>query len=337
MSRPTTPLRILVIRRDNIGDLLCTTPLIRALRAQLPEAYIVALVTRYNEAVLAGNPDIDALFSYTKAKHRLQGESIAGIYLRRLKIIYDLRRLKFDCVLLPGGAQSSSLRFAKWISPKQILIRDDADRVAGPHEVEQCCHLLARMGLRFETPPARVEVNQDRLGKLLAGLPENWRSSGGQVIGLHISARKKSQRWPAENFAALARVLHEKHHAVFILLWAPGRNNDPLHPGDDQKAEQVVSLTRDLPIHPMPTTRLDELIEALSICDMVVCSDGGAMHLAAGLGKPVVAMFGQSGADRWRPWGVPYRLLQKPSLEASDIQVEEVADAALNLTKLSEA
>ena len=67
--------RILVIRRDNIGDLVCTTPLIRSLREQLPGAYIAALVTRYNMAVLARNPDIDALFSYTKAKHLEPGES----------------------------------------------------------------------------------------------------------------------------------------------------------------------------------------------------------------------------------------------------------------------
>ena len=53
--------RILVIRRDNIGDLACTTPLLRALRSQLPDAYLAALVTQYNAAVLAGNPDLDAV------------------------------------------------------------------------------------------------------------------------------------------------------------------------------------------------------------------------------------------------------------------------------------
>jgi heptosyltransferase-3 len=62
--------RILVIRRDNIGDLVCTTPLLRSLRRQLPNARIDCLVTRYNQAVLQDQPDIDSLYAYTKAKHR---------------------------------------------------------------------------------------------------------------------------------------------------------------------------------------------------------------------------------------------------------------------------
>ncbi len=59
MSRPVPPRRILVIRRDNIGDLLCTTPLLSALRRRFPEAWIGALVNSYTAPVLAGNPDVE--------------------------------------------------------------------------------------------------------------------------------------------------------------------------------------------------------------------------------------------------------------------------------------
>jgi ADP-heptose:LPS heptosyltransferase len=51
------------------------------------------------------------------------------------------------------------------------------------------------------------------------------------------------------------------------------------------------------------------------------------MHLAAGLGLPIVALFGNSGVARWHPWGVPYRVLQKPSLEVGDITVAETVAA----------
>jgi hypothetical protein len=47
----------------------------------------------------------------------------------------------------------------------------------------------------------------------------------------------------------------------------------------------------------------------------------------AGLGLPIVCLFGNSGAQRWRPWGVPYRLLQKPSADVADIGVGEVVAA----------
>ncbi|MBI2317053.1 MAG: lipopolysaccharide heptosyltransferase family protein, partial [Betaproteobacteria bacterium] len=56
-------------------------------------------------------------------------------------------------------------------------------------------------------------------------------------------------------------------------------------------------------------------------------ADGGAMHLAAGLGKPIVCLFGDSGAERWHPWGVPHQLLQAPSREVADISVEAVVQA----------
>jgi ADP-heptose:LPS heptosyltransferase len=59
-------MRILVIRRDNIGHLVCTTPLFAALRARHPQAHIAALVNSNNAAVLAGNPDVDEVHSYTK-------------------------------------------------------------------------------------------------------------------------------------------------------------------------------------------------------------------------------------------------------------------------------
>jgi ADP-heptose:LPS heptosyltransferase len=52
--------------------------LLHALRSQLPDAYLAALVTRYNAAVLAGNPDLDALHSYTKAKHRAEATASCG-------------------------------------------------------------------------------------------------------------------------------------------------------------------------------------------------------------------------------------------------------------------
>jgi ADP-heptose:LPS heptosyltransferase len=51
------------------------------------------------------------------------------------------------------------------------------------------------------------------------------------------------------------------------------------------------------------------------------------MHVAAGLGKPIVCLFGQSSAERWHPWGTAYALLQMPSMQVKDISVDAVARA----------
>ena len=306
--------RILVIRRDNIGDLACTTPLLRALRRQLPDAHLTALVTRYNAPVLAHNADLDAVHSYTKAKHRAPGEGLLQLYARRLKQVRTLRAERFDWVLLPGGPQASSMRTARWIKAGSMLVRDERDTVAGAHEVEQCCHLLSRMGLRHETPPLHVAADPAEAAPIVERMRSAWRDPPRAVIGLHISARKVPQRWPIERFAALARRLHQTTQAGILLLWAPGASDDPLHPGDDEKARTICAGLPDVPVVPVRTARLEELIAALGQCDCVICSDGGAMHLAAALGKPIVCLFGNSSAE-------------PASRNVSDISVDEVLAA----------
>jgi heptosyltransferase III len=87
-------MRILVIRRDNIGDLVCATPLLAALRARYPQAHIAALVNSYNAGVLAGNPAVDAVHAYTKLKHRNRGESWLGTLLHRFRVLRELRKLQ---------------------------------------------------------------------------------------------------------------------------------------------------------------------------------------------------------------------------------------------------
>jgi ADP-heptose:LPS heptosyltransferase len=327
--------RILIIRRDNIGDLVCTTPLISALRRQLPDAWLGALVNSYNAPVLDGNPDLDRVFAYTKAKHRGRNESLPGILWRRLTMMHTLRQMQVDDVILAAPVEQPRLvPLARWLKPKRIigfgnvkgldvsLPLDSHDR----HEVEAVFDIASIYGIEGPPPACRVTAplvppHADKL-----------------TIGIHVSARKPSQRWPAERFAETIRAIAAQGPVHFMLLWSPGAEDNPLHPGDDAKAREVLeralrgSSTK-LAITARPTLTLTELIAALAECNAVICADGGAMHLAAGLGLPIVCLFGNSGADHWRPWGVPYRLLQKPSFDVADIAVGDVVDAfmALNL------
>jgi ADP-heptose:LPS heptosyltransferase len=312
--------RILVIRTDNIGDLVCTTPLLAALRARHPEAWIGVLANAYSATVLEGNPDVNAVFAYRKAKHRDAGDSALKVHLERLRLILHLRRLKIDDAVLaaPGGGNSAR-RFARWIGARNIVGDDIA--VTGTHEVERVFSRLAAFGIAGEPPTCRI-VAPAGTRQLAPTLPAAF--AGRPLVGLHISARKPSQRWPAERFAALAQTLHARCGAAFLLFWSPGDEDNAVHPGDDRKAAAVVAATADLPLVPMPTHTLTELAAGLSLCDSVICSDGGAMHIAAGLGKPIVCLFGQSDAARWHPWGVPYRLLQPDSRDVADVSVGDV-------------
>jgi len=325
--------RILVIRRDNIGDLVCTTPLIFALRDRYPEGHIAALVNTYNEAVLAGNPALDAVHAYEKGKHRGESHSLLAVYAERLRFLARLRREKFDyAILATPGYAPRSLRLARLIAARHVLgYTEPGKRHAGldmavpydnrnsAHEVEQVFALLKPLGINGPAPAPRVYARDDERRSVGAELSRL--GNGAPVIGVHISARKASQQWGAENFAALVRAIAETRKARFLLLWAPGDPDNPRHPGDDEKAGAVVRACTGLPLLPLPTTTLSRLIAALSLCDYVVCADGGAMHLAAGLGKRILCFFGDSGPERWRPWNVRHELLQPDSRDLKDLTV----------------
>lgn len=332
----SAPLKILVIRRDNIGDLVCTTPIFAALRAHHPDAFICALVNSYNAPVLAQHPHVDRVFIYTKLKHRAPGQSRLRLFWQRLWMHRTLKKIKFDFVLLPSD-QPRLLRFAKSLQPRHIVALGNANAAhkkitllpaihqGGEHEVTAMFRLLEPLGIHGTPPACLVVAEPNEVSKAKAAL--NAMAGQGKIIGIHISARKPSQRWPVARFVELMRALQARQPARFVLLWAPGSASNPLHPGDDEKAQAILQAAADLPILPYATHSLAELIGVLSICDTVVCSDGGAMHLAAGLGKPMVCLFGKSDAWRWHPWGVPHKLLQAASQDVGDITIAEVVEA----------
>lgn len=337
-------MKILVIRRDNIGDLICTTPLFEAIRRQYPQAYLAALVNSYNEPAIHGNPHLDAIFAYTKGKHAA-GESVWQAYLRRARLLWQLRRMRFDYVILAtSGFAVRALKLARMLAPRHIVgfvtgqAASSSIDLAIPHgngdqlhETEDMFRLLEPLGVTGEIPGLTVVAD----GILTARLRQQLPAGDGPLVALHISARKERQRWPIERFAELAQQLHARHAARFLVFWSPGDENNPFHPGDDGKAARLLKAMQGLPVAPMPTEHLSELLAGLSLCDYAVLSDGGAMHVAAGLGKPLLCFFGNSPVHRWHPWGVPYEVIQKPSCTVADISVDEAGEAFGRLLRAS--
>ncbi len=331
--------KILIIRRENIGDLILTTPLIHAIRERHPDAYIAALVNSYNAPVLAGNADINEVFVYTKGKH---AESIFGRVAARfalLKLFVKLRRIEFDDIVLAEPTYvPRNLRLAAFIrgkaTPNRRIIgfEDDDGKRAGIDVVASKRHMdglhqaqiMMRLAEPFGADLATTDIHPCRIAS-----PTLPRDAGeGIHVALHISARKPSQQWPAASFAESAAMIHHRGGARFSVFWSPGSRDNALHPGDDEKAVELRTAlelaNRDIKVVFRPTSTLEELIAGLASVDIVVCADGGAMHIAAGLGKPIVALFGDSDPIRWRPWGVPHRVIQPQSREVGDITPDTV-------------
>ena len=343
MSLSGSP-RYLIIRRDNIGDLVCTTPLIAALRARHPDAYIAALVNSYNRAILDGNTDVDEVFAYTKAKHRSAGQTFLGVMAGRIRMLFRLRKTRIDlAILATPGFQARSLRLARLAGARQVLGFVDREgqgaielavpvtEISELHEVEAVFQLGAPLGIEGEPPLSRVVPDRDLRARMEHSIRSHFTVQGGPVIGLHISARKPSQRWPAERFVALAKMLSQQCDARILLFWSPGAGGNSLHPGDDEKANEIIGTCGKEHLLAIPTTTLAELIASMSTCDLLVCSDGGAMHIAAALKKPMVCMFGDSSASRWHPWRTPYELLQSDSRNVLDIGVEQMKKSVLKM------
>ena len=97
-------MKFLVVRRDNIGDLVLTTPVFAALKAHFPGARVEALANTYNAPILEGHPDLDAVHAYKKDKHLDPGESRLANWTARLAQYMRLRRSRFDTVIVasPG-------------------------------------------------------------------------------------------------------------------------------------------------------------------------------------------------------------------------------------------
>jgi len=334
--------KILFIRRDNIGDLVCTTPAVRAVRAAFPRVRIGALVNTYNADALLGNPDVDDVYTYEKAKHAA-GRSLVSTLARNASLIGRIRAARYDWAI---GCGSASARLARY-----VLMTGAARRVGftagagggwfrsytdplpepgdGLHEVERTFRLLAPLGVAGAPPPMRLFPDVacvDAVRRALGGAPAD---RSGPLVAFHISSRRPENRWPVERFVALGRVLLA-HGARILLLWSPGGERNVFHPGDDGEAE---AIRRDLGegVLTFPTERLRELVAALSEADLVVCGDGGAMHAAAALGKPMVVIWGRTDPARWRPWGTPHVLLRAESRRAADVAPESVAEAVVRM------
>lgn len=329
--------KILIIRRDNIGDLVCTTLAIRALREHFPASRIGILVNSYNAEVMLGSPDVDEIYVYQKAKH-VPGRSRVSVWLDNFRVLVRIRKERFDVAIACGSYSPTLENYTRLTGARRNIGfggkanagRHYTDVVAEPqgrvHEVERTFHLMSPLGITGLPPAMRLVPDTERVERLRRFLSDAGCRHGAPLVAMHISSRRAENRWPLERFAELATCLDAAHPVNILLLWVPGTTHSPTYPGDDDKVHDILDATT-VPLIAFPTTSLKDLVAALSVCSLVVCCDGGAMHLAAALGKPIVTVWGSTNQDRWAPWGTEHVILQEASGRAEDVPVAEVLKA----------
>lgn len=339
-------MKILIIRRDNIGDLICTTPLIQALRQHDPDAQIDVLGNSYNVCVLQNNPDVNTVFAYQKLKHRRADQGLWRFISERVRLIYTLRKQHYDYAIMAGSSASKhALRLARQSRAKHLIgyyndelkwMRAGDSGFATPafdeHEVLAVHRLASPLGVNGEPPPMRLfaDPREQQSARTIVQTHAAQRADK-PLIGVHISARMKINQWPAAHFIEWIKRIDARYQARFMLLWTPGVGDDPLYPGDDLKAEQIIAALDKVPIIVQRTDGIAQLIGAEAVCDYIIGCDSGALHIGAALGKQILGLYTDIKIAHWRPWAVRHEALSAKRVE--DITVDDAVAAFERLSR----
>ncbi len=320
MREPTS---IILIRRDNIGDLVCTTPALAALRQAFPRARLALLANTYNAVILRGHPDLDALYTVQKPKH-LPERARAAVLWENVRVYRRIRREGFEAAVACGsftptlahhtfftgarvrlGYVRRPLRFPWYTHP----LPEPWDPC---HEVEKVHRLLRPLGVTGAPGPLRLFPEPRELARFRAEALVHPATAGKSLIAVAISARTPNKCWPLERFAGLIEALLADGRLGVVLLWAPGSAHNPLFPGDDEAAAGLQARFGE-GVLAYPTPGLPALVAALFGVDLVVTPDTGSLHIAAAAGKPTVAVMPPENVAGWHPWRTPSRVLTDPA------------------------
>lgn len=309
-------MKILVIKRDKLGDLLLATPMLEHLRASLPGAEIHLLANDYNAWVVDGNPDIDCRWVYPRVRN---GRSVSLVAAMRLLAQgFSLRRQRFDWVIVANGedsaraiARGTAVRARRTVA----YCNDHAHypRVTDPlpvqhqmHEMDRMLAMLAPLGVA----PATGRLYPRYFLPLEASsFAREWlaarRLEAGGYIVLGLGARRpKKQPSTAQ---ILRWAAHFKHSWGLdtVFMWTPGKSDSALYPGDDDVAQPVLAAGVAY-IHPFR----GPLKEALGLvwgARTNLFPDSGLMHFAAASPGGVVGFFAETDVSpspvHWAPRG----------------------------------
>jgi ADP-heptose:LPS heptosyltransferase len=308
--------KILLIKRDKIGDLLLTTPLLAHLKASLPGAEVHLLANDYNAWVVAGNPDIDRLWVYRRV--RAAGRASLGAAWGWLWQRVALRRERFDWVIVANGDESPrAIARALSVRAARVVARcADGSRYPGlsdplppdraSHEVERLIAMLAPLGI---APPREPIAPRYVLPAAAADFARAWLAAHGleqgRYVVLGLGARRPKKQPSAGQVLAWSEHFRRTWSLDTVLMWTPGQPSDPRYPGDDAAAQAVLGAGAPQ-IHPFR----GPILEALGLvwnARASIFPDSGLMHFAAASPGGVLGLFAETDVSpppaQWAPRG----------------------------------
>ena len=349
MAAPKQFTRIVVRAANWLGDAVMSLPALRALRDRFPNAHLAVQAVPWVADLYARETFLDEVLAYAAGRG-------ASDWMGKWRAAQQLRAGRFDCAILFPNSFDAAL--VVWLAgiPRRIGYRRDGrgwlltNAIDPPqpgeipkHERFYYLELLRRSGILADLPEAGP-VQLDGAAQARAAGERRYAELGiaGPVVGVSPGAAYGgAKRWLPERFAEASRqVAIEMGAAVAVFGSANERPvADPVV--DSLRARGVTARSF------AGETTLREFIDLAAACRLFLTNDSGAMHVAAALGVPTLAVFGATDHEATGPLGLRERIVREP-VECSPcllrecpidhrcmtrVSAERVAAEALNLLK----
>jgi len=296
-------MKILLTRNDNLGDLICTTPAIEALRKKYPNAQIDIVVNSYNYLGIRNNPFVDNIFVYTKPKHVKGFDKVKALF-GKIKIMNNIFFGNYNVsIVFRSGYSSSAEQFSN-ISKAKIRIgvknpkgKDNFTHHITPyddkHEVEFCFDCLEPLDVKYNGEKTYFYLEDRYIDK--------FKEYSGMIL-FHISSRIKENKISKEKFK---QIFDKLENVIFTA-----------EPTDFENAKWLENNTNAKWIR---TNSLLDLAGIIKNSKLFISLDGGAIHIAPALGVKTIALSGKTNMDKWYPWGYKNLVIQDKSKIAENI------------------
>ncbi|NLY74489.1 MAG: glycosyltransferase family 9 protein [Firmicutes bacterium] len=264
-----------------LGDTLFTTPAIRALRFNLPQAYIVVLVNQLGLEVYRNNP------------HRIE---IIGCLDQwdLLKKTVEIRKCGFDLVLGLSQIGSFFTRFCG--APVRSDFFTIAENKSNLSVVKLCLEVITEVGLAVNTYETEFWHGKQEERIVEHFLKKAAVDLGKPMVAIHCGGRYFiRKRWPLLKFSALIKILLEETRYQVVLIG--GKE-------DREDSEAIASVLPGV-INAAGGFSLGETAALLKRCQLLIANDSGPLHLGAAVGVPTIGLFGPTTPEQFFPYRPP--------------------------------
>ena len=287
--------RILIIAPNWIGDTLLAQPLLRRLHDKLGRVSIDALAPPWCAPLLARMPEIAEVITSPFAHGELKLHA-------RWKLGRDLAHRNYDkAIVLPNSFKSALIPFFADIALRTGYVGESRygllnlvhklDKAKLPLMAERYAQLAEKPGAQLQRPLPTVRLRTDPINTARTTARLELDRSRPVAVFCPGAEYGPAKRWPVRHFAALARTLAQRGYAV----WLIGSSKDA--GAGEEIREQSDNACSNL----CGKTDLAAAIDLMSCAKLVVSNDSGLMHVAAALGKPLVALYGSSSPEHTPP------------------------------------